>query len=165
MFASRAALSPAVATLVATMLIGTVGYSLMVRNFPIATVAVYVAFASVGLLTATSFASLSSFGVEAWEYGIWHADALVLYAMSASLISMFVLLRANTKWLGVAVLALARPLFISVQSFHFQGWAKEEVAISLFIYTVFGLYFYQFGRVEFYRAGQALLAFVVIQPI
>ncbi len=54
-FASEIALSSGLATFIATVVISLTGYQLAIRNYPLSITAVYVAFASIFLLVATSF--------------------------------------------------------------------------------------------------------------
>ena len=75
---------------------------------------------------------------------------IILYG----LISLFVLLRVNTDWLGKALLALVLPLLLSIKSFSLSGWQKYETvdAVGLFlVITVlvlisFGLRRYYYGE-------------------
>lgn len=151
------------------------------------------------------------------------------------LITTFVLLRTNTKWLGIALIALTLPLLLSLNSFAVNGWGQGDqaqilglftvitilvlialglrrryhsenaearnkvldwsnalltvaglytvgylwclshsiltgekaVTLALFVYTLVGLFLYQYGhkvgKIELRRAGQLLLAFVVLR--
>ena len=57
---------------------------------------------------------------------------IILYG----LVSLFVLLRVNTDWLGKALLVLIYPLILSVSSFSFSGWQKHETVEALGLFLV-----------------------------
>ena len=170
-------------------------------------------------------------GGELAEVATYTTYLFILYI----LITIFVLFRTNTKWLGIALLALILPLLLSLNSFSFNGWQQDDkpqivglfavitllvliglglrrhyrsanpdvcvkvlrwskillivaslyvvaylwclshsiltgekaVTFALFIYTLVGLFLYQYGhkvgKIELRRAGQLLLAFVVLR--
>ena len=100
------------------------------------------------------FASVSSFGSSAWDKGVWHADALVLLAVSAIfVISALWLIQKRT----VAIYTWSKPLatiFTGISFFYTMGVVAqfssalfmEEVAIVMTYVTwalmsVVGVYY------------------------
>lgn len=124
-FASEISLSDSLATFIATFIIGGTGYVLTERKAPISIVSVYIAFASAGLLIATSFL-FSGFTLTL---------AYAVEITAAFFIMTYLGLPERVIWVGVAAYLL--PIIGSINSFNSIKWHSGIWHVdALVLYTV-----------------------------